>query len=107
MHSVDFLIQKDRLVEYLREFIRKLQKYFVIIEQNLKKIQTEKKDELLAAVLESELNLLRIGKEGLNSDELKEQINGQWNALYYWFVSENGRESECSRAMDCTRVFIT
>jgi hypothetical protein len=43
MHSVDFLIQKDRFVEYLREFIQKLQKYSVIIEQNLKRIHTEKK----------------------------------------------------------------
>lgn len=43
MHSVDFLIQKDRFVEYLREFIRKLQKYSVIIEQNLKKLRAEKK----------------------------------------------------------------
>lgn len=106
MHSVDFLIQKDRFVEYLREFIRKLQKYSVIIEQNLKRIHTEKKDELLAAVLESELNLPLIGTEGFHSDELKEQIDGQWNALYRWFVSESGRESECSRAMEYTNEII-
>lgn len=87
MHSVDFLIQKDRFVEYLREFIRKLQKYSVIIEQNLKKIQTEKKDKILAAVLESKLNLPRFGKEELHSDDLKEQIDGQWNALYRCSVS--------------------
>lgn len=106
MHSVDFLIQKDRFVEYLREFIRKLQKYSVIIEQNLKKIQTRKKDELLAAVLESEQNLPRIGTDGVNFDELKEQIVGQWNALYRWFVSESGRESECNRAMEYTNEII-
>lgn len=106
MHSVDFLIQKDRFVEYLREFIQKLQKYSVIIEQNLKVIQKGKKDELLAVILESELNLPRIGTEGSNSDELKEQIDGQWNALYRWFVSENGRESECNRAMEYTNEII-
>lgn len=106
MHSVDFLIQKDRFVEYLREFIRKLQKYSVIIEQNLKKLRAEKKDELLGAVLESELNLPRIGKENFRPEDLKEQIEGQWNALYRWFVSENGRDSECNRAMEYTNEII-
>lgn len=106
MQSVDFLIQKDRFIEYLREFIRKLQKYSVMIEQNLKRIQIGIKDKLLAAVLESELNLPRIGPESVNRDALREQIEGQWKALYRWFVSDNGRESECNRAMEYTNEII-
>ncbi len=106
MSSIDFILHKDKFVEYLRDFIHVLQKKSTIIENSLLRINTSIKTELIERVIISELDFPRTTSEPVDKENIEEKINGQWNALYKWFVSENGRESVCNMAMEYTNEII-
>ena len=104
--SVDFLIHKDKFIEYLRDFITQLQKHSVRIENNLRKISPDVKNRLMQRLLESEAEIPRTNSEMISLSEIENKIHNDWNALYSWFVSADGRESTCNRAMEYTNDII-
>ncbi len=105
--SVEFLIHKDKFIDYLRNFITQLQRYSVKIENNLKKLSSERKARLLERIVESEQEIPRTNyTDTQNNEEVKNKIYTDWNSLYQWFVSESGRESVCNNAMEYTNDII-
>lgn len=104
--SVEFLLHKDKFIEYLRNFITQLQRYSVKIENNLKKLSSERKNRLLEKLVESEQKIPRTNYDTQNSEDIKNKIYTDWNSLYQWFVSESGRESVCNNAMEYTNDII-
>ncbi len=106
MTSVDFLLHKDKFVEYLNNFITVLQRNSTAIENSLLRINNTIKADLLKSVILSELDLPRTISEAADTELIEEKINSQWHSLYCWFISENGRESVCSMAMEYTNEII-
>lgn len=106
MSSIDFILHKDKFVEYLRDFIHVLQKKSTVIENSLLRIDASIKTDLIDRVILSESVLPRTTSEPVDKENIEERINGQWDSLYKWFVSENGRESVCNMAMEYTNDII-
>ena len=107
INSVDFLIHKDNFIRYLRSFITQLQKYSVRIENNLKKISSEYKQRLFERLIESEKEIPRTNARLISAEDIREKIQSEWDGLYGWFVSVNGKNSVCSYAMEYTNDVIT
>lgn len=104
--SIDFLIHKDRFIEYLRNFITQLQRHSIKIEKKLKKISPQTKDRLIQRLLESEMEIPRANSETISRSRIEEKINNEWNGLYAWFIAVDGRESNCNNAMEYTNDII-
>ena len=106
INSLDFVLHKDRFIEYLRDFIHVLQQNSGKIENALLRIDSTIKEDLINTIVICELDVPRTTTESANEDDIEQKIYSQWYALYHWFVSENGRESKCNIAMDYTNEII-
>lgn len=106
IRSVEFILHKDKFVDYLRSFIRVLQRYSSIIEKTLQGIDKNILDILLEKVAASELALPRTSTEALDMGNIYDKVKGQWEALYKWFVSDDKAPSVCSMAMEYTNEII-
>ena len=63
MHTKEFLVFKDRLIEYLRSFIKGLQKNVGVIEENLRLLGDETKTQVFEKVVAYELSIPRMDVE--------------------------------------------
>jgi len=106
MKSIDFIIYKDKFIQYLRDFIRFLQKYSEMISVRLKEMGNEKTERLINLIAESEIDIPRTGTEPPDRERISAHIREQWHAIYSWFVSENGKRSVCETAMEYTNEII-
>ena len=106
LRSVDFIQHKDKFVDYLRDFIRILQKYSVIIEKTLIGINEDTRDRLLNKILLSEIDQPRTNADDFSAEAARNKINGQWLALNDWFVTRGSKMSKCGMAMEYTNQII-
>lgn len=104
--SLEFILHKDKFIEYLRDFIHVLQQNSEKIENTLLRIDSTIKDNLIKTIVICELDVPRTTTEAADEDDIEQKTYNQWKALYHWFVSENGNESKCSIAMDYTNEII-
>ena len=63
MHTKEFLVFKDRLVEYLRSFIKGLQQNVGVIEETLRTLDSEVCEQVFEKVINYELSIPRIDVE--------------------------------------------
>lgn len=105
MKTREFLVFKDRLIEYLRSFVKALQVNAATIEQSLRQAEPERIKAILKAVTEYELSIPRIDVE-VKEDDLYERMKGRWENIYHWFIGMEGREAESSRVFDTTNEII-
>ena len=63
MKTREFLLFKDRLMEYLRSFVKSLQVNVAAIEQELRKVQEETVKDILKKVTAYELSIPRMDVE--------------------------------------------
>lgn len=106
LRSVDFIQHKDKFVDYLRDFIRILQKYSVIIEKMLIGISDDTRERLLNKILLSEIDQPRTNADDFSEEAARNKINGQWHALDDWFVTRESKMSKCGMAMEYTNQII-
>lgn len=106
LRSVEFLQHKDKFVDYLRDFIRILQKYSVIIEKTLLKVSDDMRERLLEKVFRSVIGQPRTNAGHFSETAAKEKINGQWQALCNWFTAHGNKIPTCSMAMEYTDQII-
>ena len=105
MRTREFLVFKDRLIDYLRSFVRSLQMNVGKIEQHLKKADPQVTEALLDKVIQFELSIPRMDVE-VNEQQIREQMEGRLASIRSWFVSEGGEESEASKVFDTTNEII-
>ncbi|KIR02123.1 hypothetical protein P261_00937 [Lachnospiraceae bacterium TWA4] len=105
MHTKEFLIFKDRLIEYLRSFIKSLQKNVGIIEELLIQLDENVLVAVLEKVIDYELSIPRIDVE-ITREQIKEKVYGSYNSIRNWFVSEKMTESEAAKLFDVTNDII-
>ena len=105
MRTKEFLVFKDKLVEYLRNFIRGLQKNVGIIEEILRNIEPGFLNRVLEKVIPYEMSIPRMDME-VSRELIEEKTKGRYQSIYNWFVAENGQENEAGKLFDATNEII-
>ena len=105
MHTKEFLVFKDRLVEYLRSFIKGLQRNVGVIEEDLRMLDEEIRLKVFEKVVNYELSIPRMDVE-VSRSMLEDKTNGRYDSIYAWFVAENGQENEAGKLFDTTNEII-
>ncbi len=105
MKSSEFLVYKDKLIEYLRSFVKGLQLHAGVIESELKNTNKDIMQNIFRKVVEYEMTIPRIDVE-INEEKIYENAVGRFKSIVEWFVGENGKESEAERLLDMTNESI-
>ena len=105
MKTKEFLVFKDRLIEYLRTFVKSLQKNVGIIESILLDSIGFKINVILTKVVEYELSIPRIDLE-VDEAMLLDRNMGRWESINEWFVGTDGKENEAGKLFDATNEII-
>ena len=105
MHTKQFLVFKDRLVEYLRNFIKGLQRNVGVIEEDLRMLDAEVKQQVFEKIIRYELLIPRMDVE-ISRELIEEKTKGRYQSIYDWFVSANGEENEAGKLFDATNEII-
>ena len=109
LRTQEFLLHKDQVLHYLRDFVLELQRHSEKIRNHLLKVQPEKIHKLLEGVLAAQLEAGqgRLIERGENYEqELEKRIYGRWDTFYRWFVPVAGGQSESQRVMAVTNDII-
>lgn len=105
MKTREFLVFKDRLIEYLRSFVKSLQINVSAIEQILRGVHPDTIRILLEQVTVYEMSIPRIDVE-MDKEQIYERMQGRWENIRKWFVGNNGAESESMKVFDTTNEVI-
>jgi uncharacterized protein (TIGR02677 family) len=100
-----FLIFKEKLTDYLQNFVQALQRSAYKIEGNLLRIDEDVRDAFLAKVMEGELRKPRLEDEP-DPDELLAEYHQGWENINRWFVSEGNAPSELTLLERATKDAI-
>ncbi len=105
MKTREFLLFKDKLVEYLRSFIKSLQKNLAAIEHIVGSVSQEDLHFLLNKVVQHELSIPRLDIV-LSEYDVREMIYGRWESIEAWFLTKNGVQNEALKLFDATNDMI-
>ena len=105
MRTKEFLIFKDRLMDYLRTFVKSLQMNVTMIEDYLKNLEEDYMEDILKQIIDYELSIPHIKTE-VDEEKIKEKILGRWKSMKEWFLGEGGKESEALLVFDTTNEII-
>ena len=86
MKTQEFLIFKDRLIEYLRSFVKSLQINASAIEQYLKNTEEHQIIAILEKEAEYEVSIPQIDVE-LTKERILDKVTGRWQSLKEWFMA--------------------
>ena len=108
MKSVEFIVHKDRFIQYLTEFVQELQHHAARIEKILKRQNDVIEGQLLDKVIQSELDIphAALEREGRSEPGIRENVIGKWESLKNWFVDSAERECECRKVLKITNDII-
>lgn len=105
MRTREFLLFKDKLVEYLHNFIKGLQRNVGVIEELIQAVDEEALDRIFDKLGQYEISIPRIDME-LSLEMIQEKNRGRFQSIRSWFVSENGKENEAGKVFDATSEII-
>lgn len=80
MKSKEFLLFKDKLIDYLRTFIKGLQRNVGVIESYLRETKLEIKEEILGKIIAYELSIPRVDTE-VTLELLEERNRGRYASI--------------------------
>ena len=106
MHTKKFLVFKDRLVEYLRSFVKGLQRNVGVIEENLRVQKEDVWEIIFEKIINYELLIPRMEVEEITRPMIEQKIRGRFQSIYNWFVGEEGTENEAGKLFDATNEII-
>ena len=105
MHTKEFMVFKDRLIEYLRSFIKGLQRNVGVIEEYLRLLDEKAKKQVFEKVTAYQFAIPRIDIE-LSKKQIEENVIGCFESIYNWFVATDGHENEAAKLFDATNEII-
>ena len=105
MRTKEFLVFKDRLIEYLRNFIKGLQRNAGVIEESLQSLDTELMEKVFRKIIEFEILIPRMDTE-ITEKMLEQKIRGRFQSIYDWFAGAGDQENEAARLFDATNEII-
>ncbi len=106
MKAKEFLVYKDKLIGYLRDFIVVLQKNITAIEKKLREVSDKDIDNIIENVSEYEYAVPRLDGDEIKLDTLRESNKRRFYNIYAWFVAKDGNEAEINRVLDATNDVI-
>ncbi|KPU27612.1 hypothetical protein TR13x_03525 [Caloranaerobacter sp. TR13] len=105
MKTQQFLVFKDKFIEYLRDFVKGLQQNSYAIESIIKDIDEITEKIVLDKIIEYSKSIPRLDTEVAEKD-IKENVLGRWTSITEWFLGNNFQESEASKLFDITNQII-
>lgn len=93
MQTEDFLLYKEALMAYLRNFMAALQKSSLRIESILLHVDDQWLERTVERVADYQMSIPRLD-EKIDKEEIITRLKEQWNSLRYWFLGVNGNDSE-------------
>ncbi|MCU6708693.1 TIGR02677 family protein [Paenibacillus sp. J5C_2022] len=105
MVAESFLIFKEKLTDYLQNFVQALQRSAYQIEGNLLRVNDSVRDMFLERVVEGELNKPRL-EEAPEREELLDELRQGWTNIRRWFVGEGNSPSELTLLERATKDAI-
>lgn len=106
--SKQFIVYKNDLVRYLREFIKLLQENSYVIEEKIKKMDIKTEKRFLEKVYLGQKKIVRIDKldEQIDEEELKNRNKEKWQNIKKWFIGDNLHFSEVEKINEKTTEII-
>lgn len=104
--SVDFVMHKERFIQYLQNFIKQMQLKSRKIRNRIETIRELFDEELLDKIVKSEMDIPHVGKSSQNENVLRESIQNKWLSFEKWFLPIDGQKPECERILDITNDII-
>lgn len=105
MKSSEFLLYKDKLVKYLRSFVKGLHIHAGAIGITLQQVDNSVIDMVFEKVVEYEMTIPRIDVE-ISKQQFYEVAKGRWKSISDWFVGDKSKTSEAERLFDLTNDSI-
>lgn len=105
MRTREFLLFKDRLIDYLRSFVKSLQMNVGKIEQYLRQDHEAAVKQILERVTAHEMAIPRLDAE-LDEAMIRERMEGRWESICTWFVGAGNGGSEAAKVFDTTNEII-
>jgi uncharacterized protein (TIGR02677 family) len=93
MMTEAFLVYKDAVTEYLRNFMTALQRTSLRIEALLRQVSSETIEKAAQTLAEYYLSIPRLDQVN-TKEELSEKYLDQWQGLKAWFLGHEGRDSD-------------
>lgn len=106
LQSVEFILHKDRFIQYLNNFIKQMQFQSRKIRARIISIGTIFNEDFIDKIVQSELEIPRIGKKEQSKEVLRNNICSKWISLERWFISIDGQKPECDRILEITNEII-
>lgn len=100
-----FLVFKEKLTDYLQNFVQALQRSAYKIEGNLLNVRDSVRDKFLERVAEGDLNKPRL-EEGPDKEELLDELRQGWANIQRWFVGDGSTLSELTLLERATKDAI-
>ncbi|MFD2727925.1 TIGR02677 family protein [Enterococcus camelliae] len=105
MKTEEFLIYKDKFVNYLREFISSVQSLYFSFVRVIKKLDQINQEQLIEEAYQKEQEIPAM--HGMSREEVAEQIQGELAALGHWFIDSSDRPSEYDNLLKQTDQMIS
>ena len=108
MKSVEFVIHKDKFIQYLTDFVQELQHHSRRIEQILVKCIPIVEEKILERVVQSELDIPHafLDTQQNAEENIRENVTGKWASLKQWFLDTEEHECECKKVLKITNDVI-
>lgn len=104
MHTQEFLLFKDKLVEYLRNFVTSLQRNVGVIEELLDALSPSLCEVVLEKVNAYEAAIPRM--EQVAPETIAENNRGKLESIRRWFQTSEGEDNEAGKLFDATNDII-
>ena len=104
MKTTQFLMFKDKIITYLRSFVKELQEQGVVLEGFISNIPEEVIENILNKAVAHEMLIPRIDSK-IDKNSLLENFRGRWLSIYSWYVGVDSI-SEIERMSDATSEII-
>ncbi len=105
MKTREFIVYKDALLDYLRDFVRGLQNNGYFIAEALRGLTQEVVGEVLEKAFNYEKKIPRLDYE-IAEPEIRANIWGRWESFRDWFLGSHAQDSEVVRILEITNDII-
>ena len=108
MKSVEFVLHKDKFIQYLTDFVQELQHHSKRIEHLLMRQMPIIENNILEKVIQSELEIPHafLGGNENSQSNIRENVMGKWDSFKRWFLDMEGRECESRKVLKITNDII-
>ncbi len=106
MKSVEFLLHKDRLIEYLNDFVQEMQRHARRIGRILAAEGPHVRRDILPRAAHSAAEIPHAAGDAANEEEILTTFLEQWDSLENWFLDHDGETSEYKEILAITGDII-